>query len=50
MAIAGPGWNAVQKMKVSRVVDRVGEDWIFLTVGEAVEACLSAHKGTALEC
>jgi len=50
MAIAGPGWNAVQKMKVSPVVDRVGEDWIFLTVGEAVEACLSAHKGTALEC
>ena len=49
MAIASPGWKAVQKMKVSRVVDRV-EDWIFVTVGEAVEACLAAHKGTALEC
>ncbi|WVZ55824.1 hypothetical protein U9M48_006433 [Paspalum notatum var. saurae] len=42
MAIASPGWNAVQKMKVSQVVDRVGEDWIFMTVGEAVEACLAA--------
>lgn len=50
MAIASPGWKAVQKMKVSRVVDRVGEDWIFMTVGEAVEACQAAHKGTALEC
>lgn len=50
MAIASPGLNAVQKMKVSRVVDRVGEDWIFMTVGEAVEACLAATKGTALEC
>lgn len=50
MAIASPGWKAVQKMKVSRVVDRAGEDWIFMTVGEAVEACLAAHKGTALEC
>ncbi|CAN6285338.1 unnamed protein product [Urochloa humidicola] len=50
MAIASPGWNAVQKMKVSRVVDRIGEDWIFLTVGEAVEACLTEHKGTAMEC
>ncbi|KAL6645647.1 hypothetical protein ACP70R_017255 [Stipagrostis hirtigluma subsp. patula] len=50
MAIASPGWQAIQKMKVARVIDRVGEDWIFLTVGEAVEACLTAHKGTALEC
>uniref|UniRef100_A0A0A9F3I1 STAS domain-containing protein n=1 Tax=Arundo donax TaxID=35708 RepID=A0A0A9F3I1_ARUDO len=50
MAIAGPGWQAVQKMKLARVVDRIGEDWIFLTVGEAVEACVTAHKGTALEC
>ncbi|XP_066356476.1 low affinity sulfate transporter 3-like isoform X2 [Miscanthus floridulus] len=50
MAIASPGWKAVQKMKVSRVVNRVGEDWIFMTVGEGVEACLAAHKGTALEC
>ncbi|KAK3148108.1 hypothetical protein QOZ80_3BG0290810 [Eleusine coracana subsp. coracana] len=50
MAIAGPGWQAVQKMKLAQVVDRLGEDWIFLTVGEAVEACLTAHKGAALEC
>ncbi|TVU48074.1 hypothetical protein EJB05_07697 [Eragrostis curvula] len=50
MAIAGPGWQAVQKMKLAQVIDRLGEDWIFLTVGEAVEACLTAHKGAALEC
>lgn len=50
MAIASPGWKAVQKMKVSQVVDRVGQDWIFMTVGEAVEACLAAHKGTTLAC
>jgi sulfate transporter 2, low-affinity len=50
MAIAAPGWQAVQKMKLAQVVDRLGEEWIFLTVGESVEACLTAHKGTALEC
>ncbi|GJN08787.1 hypothetical protein PR202_ga26743 [Eleusine coracana subsp. coracana] len=50
MAIAGPGWQTVQKMKLAQVVDRLGEDWIFLTVGEAVEACLTAHKGAAMEC
>lgn len=51
MAIAGPGWQAIQKMKLAGVVDRVvGRDWIFLTVGEAVEACVTMQKGTALEC
>uniref|UniRef100_A0A453IRF3 STAS domain-containing protein n=1 Tax=Aegilops tauschii subsp. strangulata TaxID=200361 RepID=A0A453IRF3_AEGTS len=50
MAIASPGWQAIQKMKLAHVVDRIGEDWIFLTVGEAVEGCLTAHKGSAMEC
>lgn len=50
MAIASPGWQAIQKMKLGRVVDRIGEEWIFLTVGEAVEASLTAHKGSAMEC
>ncbi|VAI08808.1 unnamed protein product [Triticum turgidum subsp. durum] len=50
MAIASPGWQAIQKMKLAHVVDRIGEDWIFLTVGEAVEGCLTAHKGSATEC
>ncbi|BAS82761.1 Os03g0195450, partial [Oryza sativa Japonica Group] len=50
MAIAGPGWQAIQKMKLAGVVDQVGGDWIFLTVGEAVEACVTMQKGTALEC
>ena len=50
MAIASPGWQAIQKMKLGHVVDRIGEDWIYLTVSEAVEGCLTAHKGSATEC
>ncbi|XBJ00850.1 hypothetical protein VPH35_020644 [Triticum aestivum] len=50
MAIASLGWQAIQKMKLAHVVDRIGEDLIFLTVGEAVEGCLTAHKGSAIEC
>ncbi|KAM3315208.1 hypothetical protein ACQJBY_033758 [Aegilops geniculata] len=50
MAIASPGWQAIQKMKLAHVVDRIGEEWIFLTVGEAVEGCLTAHKGNSMEC
>jgi low affinity sulfate transporter 2 len=50
IAIASPGWQAIQKMKLGHVVDRIGEEWIFLTVSEAVEGCLTEHKGSATEC
>lgn len=50
MAIASPGWQVVHKMKLARLVDGVGEEWIFLTVGEAEEACLANKAGSALEC
>ena len=50
MAIANPGWQVIHKMKLARLVDGIGENWIFLTVGEAVEACLASKKGSDLEC
>lgn len=50
MAIASLGWKVVHKMKLARLVDGIGEAWIFLTVGQAVEACLGNKKGADLEC
>ncbi|CAN6296149.1 unnamed protein product [Urochloa humidicola] len=50
MAIASPGWQVIHKMKLAQLVDGTGEAWIFLTVGEAVEACLASKKGGDLEC
>ncbi|CAL4938058.1 unnamed protein product [Urochloa decumbens] len=50
MAIASPGWQVIHKMKLARLIDGTGEAWIFLTVGEAVEACLASKKGGDLEC
>ncbi|RLN39593.1 low affinity sulfate transporter 3-like isoform X1 [Panicum miliaceum] len=50
MAIASPGWQVIHKMKLAQLVDGIGENWIFLTVGEAVEACLTNKKGGDLEC
>lgn len=50
MAVASPGWQVIHKMKLARLVNEIGEDWIFLTVGEAVEACLANKKGSDLEC
>ncbi|KAI0507656.1 hypothetical protein KFK09_013783 [Dendrobium nobile] len=41
MAIVNPGWQVIYKMKLARLVERIGVSWIFLNVGEAVEACLS---------
>ncbi|RCV46113.1 hypothetical protein SETIT_9G506300v2 [Setaria italica] len=50
MAIASPGWQVIHKMKLAQLIDGTGEAWIFLTVGEAVEACLANKKGGDLEC
>ncbi|ONK75508.1 uncharacterized protein A4U43_C03F17630 [Asparagus officinalis] len=47
VAIANPGLQAVHKMKLSKFVERIGEQWIFLTVSEAVEACLDFRKSNA---
>lgn len=49
MAIASPGWQVIHKMKLARLISGI-EDWIFLTVGEAVEACPANKKGSDLEC
>lgn len=49
LAIINPGWRVIQKMKLARVVEMIGGHWIFLTVGEAVEACLG-KKDTGSIC
>ncbi|KAK8952415.1 Sulfate transporter 2.1 [Platanthera zijinensis] len=41
VAVANPGWQVIHKMKLAGLVQRIGDPWIFLTVGEAVEAFLS---------
>ncbi|URD87971.1 STAS domain [Musa troglodytarum] len=39
LAMANPGWRVIHKMKLAGLVGIIGEEWIFLTVSEAVEAC-----------
>lgn len=29
----------MKKMNKSELIEKIGQEWIFLTVGEAVEAC-----------
>lgn len=44
LAVVNPGWQVIHKMKLARLVEMIGGAWIFLTVGEAVEAFLGGAK------
>lgn len=50
LAIVNPGWQVIHKMKLSKLVEKIGGQWIFLTVEEAVEACLGCKKDNASAC
>ncbi|XP_076955529.1 low affinity sulfate transporter 3-like [Bidens hawaiensis] len=44
LAIANPRWKVIHKLKIAGLVEKVGSDCIFLTVGEAVDACLTSKS------
>nr|GLL30707.1 sulfate transporter 3.1-like [Ipomoea trifida] len=37
--LVNPGAEVMKKMSKSKLIETIGQDWIFLTVGEAVGAC-----------
>lgn len=39
VGLVNPGWQVINKMKLAGIVDENAGSWIFLSVGEAVEAC-----------
>ncbi|KAK7351164.1 hypothetical protein VNO77_10412 [Canavalia gladiata] len=41
LAMVNPRWVVIHKLKVANFVDKIGKEWVFLTVAEAVDACLS---------
>ncbi|XP_057794619.1 low affinity sulfate transporter 3 [Salvia miltiorrhiza] len=40
LAVANPTWQMITKMKAANLVEKMGAEWIFLCVGDAVEASL----------
>ncbi|KAK3001374.1 hypothetical protein RJ639_020442 [Escallonia herrerae] len=42
LGVANPRSQVIHKLKLSKFVDKLGMGWIFLTVCEAVDACLAA--------
>ncbi|KAE8666827.1 Sulfate transporter 2.2 [Hibiscus syriacus] len=42
LAIVNLRWQVIHKLKLSKLVEKIGADCIFLTVAEAVDACLAS--------
>ncbi|OVA07001.1 STAS domain [Macleaya cordata] len=49
LAIANPRWQVIHKLKLAKFVDKLGSGWVFLTVSEAVDACVGS-KMVTLQC
>ncbi|XP_057731412.1 low affinity sulfate transporter 3 [Arachis stenosperma] len=43
LAMVNPRWVVIHKLKVANFVDKIGKERVFLTVAEAVDACLSSR-------
>ncbi|GFZ19718.1 sulfate transporter 3;2 [Actinidia rufa] len=39
LVLANPGGEVMKKLNKSNLIDMIGQEWIYLTVGEAVAAC-----------
>ncbi|TKY56236.1 Low affinity sulfate transporter 3 [Spatholobus suberectus] len=47
LAMVNPRWLVIHKLKLAHFVDTIGKEWVFLTVGEAVDACHSSKIARA---
>ncbi|KAI3888676.1 hypothetical protein MKW92_011660, partial [Papaver armeniacum] len=50
VALANPSWQVINKLKLAKFVEKTGEESVFLTVGEAVSACLESKNATISTC
>ncbi|OIS95701.1 PREDICTED: low affinity sulfate transporter 3-like [Nicotiana attenuata] len=41
LAIGNPRLRVINKMKTAKCFEKLGKGWIFLTIGDAIDACLS---------
>ncbi|XP_048231181.1 sulfate transporter 3.1-like [Ricinus communis] len=39
LVLANPGSEVMKKLNKAKVIEKIGQEWIYLTVGEAVGAC-----------
>ncbi|XP_073276597.1 low affinity sulfate transporter 3 [Primulina huaijiensis] len=50
MAVTNPKWQVITKMKASKFVDKIGDGWIFLSVGDAVDASILLKSNALNNC
>ncbi|KAG6784248.1 hypothetical protein POTOM_009936 [Populus tomentosa] len=50
LAIANPKWQVIHKLRLAKFIDRIGSGWIFLTVSEAVDACVCSKLTAFANC
>ncbi|OIW14525.1 hypothetical protein TanjilG_04958 [Lupinus angustifolius] len=46
LAMVNPRWQVIHKLKLAHFVDRIGKELVFLTVAEAIDACLASKITT----
>ena len=50
LAMTNPRQQVIHKLKLANFLDKLGRGWIFLTVGEAVDACLNSNLVSLSSC
>lgn len=50
LAMANPRWQVIHRLKVAKLLDIIGGERVFLTVGEAVDACLNPKVAGGSSC
>lgn len=48
--MANPRWQVIHRLKVAKLLDIIGGERVFLTVGEAVDACLNPKVAGGSSC
>ncbi|XWS15046.1 hypothetical protein CRYUN_Cryun35bG0060700 [Craigia yunnanensis] len=50
LAMVNLRWQVIHKLKLAKFVEKVGAEWIFLSVGDAVDACLASKLASTSNC
>ncbi|XP_007018861.2 PREDICTED: low affinity sulfate transporter 3 [Theobroma cacao] len=50
LAMVNLRWQAIHKLKLAKFMEKIGAEWIFLTVSEAVEECLASKLESTNNC
>ncbi|XVE55449.1 hypothetical protein DITRI_Ditri03aG0159500 [Diplodiscus trichospermus] len=50
LAMVNLRWQVIHKLKLAKFVEKIGTEWIFLTVAEAVDACVAYKLVSTSNC